>query len=225
MYEKVKLTKRQIKEDKFTTFMLKTRSWFIDNWQFAVIGLAAVILVGVAGWYYSQSQTAQAQEASTRFARALLDYRNGNNQVAIMGFSQIVDEYSSDQAAEQATFLLGKLNHKIRNYEEAVRFFELYLTKYSDNKLTRAAALAGVASCNEEQAAFTEAAAKFQQAFDEHPDGPMGGDYLTGAMRNYLKTGVFDLAAANLDTIKARFAGTALANRAARSFAEHNPGK
>lgn len=225
MYEKVKLTKRQIKEDKFTAFMLNTRSWFIDNWQLAVIGVAAVILVAVAGFYYSQSQAAKAEEAATRFSRALLDYRNGNNQVAIMGFSQIVDDYSSDQAAEQATFLLGKLNYKIRNYEEATRYFEAYLVKYRENRLSRAAALAGIASCHEEQAAYAEAAQRFQQAFDEYPEGPLGGDYLSGALRNNLKTGALEEAAANLDTIKVRYEGSDLVNRSIRSLAEHNPGK
>lgn len=225
MYEKVRLTKRQIKEDKFTAFMLNARSWFINNWQLAVIGVAAVILVAVAGFYYSQSQAAKADEAATRFSRALLDYRNGNNQVAIMGFSQIVDDYSSDQAAEQATFLLGKVNYKIRNYEEASRYFEMYLAKYRDNKLSRAAAQAGIASCLEEQAAFVEAAERFQQAFDEYPEGPLGGDYLAGALRNNLKTGALEAAAVNLDTIKVRYEGSDLVDRSIRSLAENNPGK
>ena len=225
MYDKVKLTKRQIKEDKFTAVMLNARTWFTDNWQLAVIGVAAVILVTVAGVYYSQSQAAKSEEAATRFARALMDYRNGNNQVAIMGFSQIVDEFSSEQAAEQATFLLGKLNHKIRNYEEAIRYFDMYLSKYRENKLSRAAAYAGIASCLEEQVAFAEAANKFQQAFDEYPDGPLGGDYLSGALRNYLKTDDLTKAAASLDTIKARFEGSELVNRAIRSFVEKSSDK
>ncbi|MDH3891471.1 MAG: tetratricopeptide repeat protein [candidate division Zixibacteria bacterium] len=225
MYDKVKLTKRQIKEDKFTAFMLKARTWFIDNWQLAVIGVAAVVLIAVAGVYYSRSQAAQSEEAATRFARALLDYRNGSNQVAIMGFSQVVDEYSSDEAAEQATFLLGKVNYKIRNYEEATRYFEMYLTQYRENRLSRGAAQAGIASCHEEQAAYAEAADRFQKAFDEYPDGPLGGDYLAGAMRNHFKTGDLEKAAANLDTIKVRYKGSELVNRAIRSFAENSPGK
>jgi TolA-binding protein len=222
MSDKVKLTKRQIKEDKFTAFMLNSRTWFTDNWQLTIIGVAAVILVAVAGMYYSQSQETKAEEASTRFARALLDYRNGNNQVAIMGFSQIVDDYSSSQPAEQATFLLGKLNYTTRNYQEATRYFEMYLNKYRDNKMSRAASQAGIASCHEEQAAYAEAADRFQRAFDEYPDGPLGGDYLSGALRNNLKIGEVEKATANLDTIKVRFEGSELVDRAIRSLAEYS---
>lgn len=224
MYQKVRLTKRQIKEDKFTTFMLKSRSWFLGNWQLLVIGVAAAVLIIVASVYYARSRTARASEAATKYTHALQDYRNKNNQVAIMGFTQIVEDYSGDKMAEHATFLLGKLNYRIRNYDEAIRYFEMYLNKYRDNSLTRAAASAGVASCYEDQGNFVEAAEKFQQAFSEFPDGPLGGDYLNSAMRNYLEIGEVEKARADLDSIKARFAGSELVKRAVRRFVEKNPG-
>lgn len=224
MDQKVRLTKRQIKEDKFTTFMLKSRSWFLKNWQLLVIGVAAAALIMVATVYYSQSRATRAGEAATKYAQALQDYRNQNNQVAIMGFAQIVEDYSGDQTAEQATFLLGKLNYRIRNYDEGIRHFEMYLNKYRDNALTRAAALAGIASCYEDQGNFVEAAEKFQQAFSEFPDGPLGGDYLNSAMRNYLEIGEVEKARADLDSIKARFEGSELVKRAVRRFVEKNPG-
>ncbi|MCK4372147.1 MAG: tetratricopeptide repeat protein [candidate division Zixibacteria bacterium] len=224
MYQKVRLTKRQIKEDKFTTFMLKSRSWLLGNWQLLVIGVAAAVLIIVASVYYAQSRATRAGEAATKYAHALQDYRNKNNQVAIMGFTQIVEDYSGDKTAEHATFLLGKLNYRIRNYDEAIRYFEMYLNKYRNNTLTRAAASAGVASCYEDQGNFVEAAEKFQQAFSEFPDGPLGGDYLNSAMRNYLEIGEIEKARADLDSIKARFEGSELVKRAVRRFVEKNPG-
>jgi TolA-binding protein len=224
MDQKVKLTKRQIKEDKFTAVMLKSRSWLLDNWQLVVIGAAAVVLVIVASLYYSRSRATKAEEARTKYSRALLDYRAGNNQVAIMGLTQVVDDYDGHEAAEQATFLLGKLNYRIRNFEEATRYFEQYVSNYGDNKLTRAAALAGIGACYEDQGRFAEAAEKYQGAFDEFPDGPLGGDYLIAAMRNYLEVGDAARAGASLDTMKARYEGTELVRRATRQFVEKNPG-
>jgi len=224
MYQKVKLTKRQIKEDKFTAFMLRSRTWFLENWQLVVIGAAAVALVIVAVVYYGQSRTAKSEEAANKFARALQDFRGGNDQVAIMGFTQIVDDYPGQESAEQATFLLGKLNYRTRNYEEAVRFYQMYLDKYHDDQLTRAAAQAGLAACNEDQGNYVSAAENYQKAFEEFPDGPLGGDYLYGAMRNYLQLGEVDKAQTDLDTIKARFEGSELSRRAIREFVEKNPG-
>ena len=122
MYNKVKLSKRQIKEDKFTTFMLNTKQFALENWQFLIIGIAVVVLVIVAIVYMMSSSETRKLEASTRFSRALLDYRNGNSQVAILSFTQILDEFAGDQVAEQSTFLLGKINLDIRNYQEAIQY-------------------------------------------------------------------------------------------------------
>ncbi|MCK4301828.1 MAG: tetratricopeptide repeat protein [candidate division Zixibacteria bacterium] len=222
MYQKVKLSKRQIKEDKFTAFMLKSKSWFVENWQFAVIGVVAAILLVTAGTYYAGSQTARQQEAGIKLARALMDYRNENSQVAIMSLSQIVEDYGGDYAAQQATFLLGKVNLKIRNYPEAIRYFEMYLSRYRDDKLIRASALAGIAACHEDQADFAEAADKYAEAFEEYPDGPMSGDCQLSALRNYLEAGDTEDARFFYESLNKDFKGTGLANTATLLFMEKN---
>lgn len=220
MYRKTRLTKRQIKEDKFTIFMLTAKDQFLQYWQFLVIGLVVVILLVTGTVYYFNSRRAGAQEAMTKFARALMDYRSGNNQLAILSFSQILEEYSSETVVEQATFLLGKINYETRNYPEAIRYYETYLSKYRDNKLNRSAAQAGIASCLENQGQYYEAAEKFAAAHDEYPNGPLIGDYHFSAMRNYLEVGEVDRAKAHLDSIKDEFAGSDLVNRAIRLFSE-----
>ncbi len=224
MYQKVKLSKRKIKEDKFTAFMLKSKSWFIENWQFTVIGVVAAILLATAGTYYTASQASRQQEAATRLSRAVMDYRNENNQVAIMSLSQIVEEYGGDYSARQATFLLGKVNLKIRNYPEAIRYFEMYLSTYRDDKLIRASALAGIAGCYEDQANFAEAANKYAEASEEYPEGPMNGDCQLSALRNYLEAGDAENARLFYESLNADFKGTELANTATRLFMEKNPG-
>ncbi|MFH1687823.1 MAG: tetratricopeptide repeat protein [bacterium] len=218
MPQNFKLSKRQIKEDKFTSFMLQGKGWFESNWQFVVIGVAAVILVAVAGTYYANSRTSKTHEAAVKFSRALGDYRNQNSQVASLSLQQVVDDYGDQEVAQQATFLLGKLNRTNRNYPEAQRFYELYLSKYAHDKTMRAACYAGIASCLEDQNQAAEAADKFDAAYREFPDGPLAGDYLNGAMRNHLSAGNIEAARANLDLIKEQFDGTNLASRATRAF-------
>jgi len=220
MYGRTKLTKRQIKEDKFTVFMLSAKNHFQDYWQYGVIGLVVVVLAVIGAVYYFNSIQSRKQEAATQFARALLDYRSGNNQVAIMGLSQVVEEHGKDEVAERAIFMLGNINYEIRNYPEAVRYYEQYLSKYLDNKLYRSAALAGIASCLESQSKFREAAEKFVAAYDEYPDGPLVGDYQMSAMRNFLEVGEIDRAKTHLEIIKEKFGGTNLSKRAIRLFSE-----
>lgn len=220
MRGRIKITKRQIKEDKFTTFMLTAKDQIVENWQFVVIGVVAVVLVAAAASYYVSSQRAKTEDAAVRFARALLDYRNGDNQIAILGLNQIIEEYSSDDAAEEATYLLGKMNLVNRNYPEAVRYFEMYLSTYEGNLLNRAASMAGIATCLENQGEYLQAAGRFVEAANEHPGGPLEGDYQLAAMRNYLEVGDTTSARERLGVIEEKYSGTDWSIRGLRLFYE-----
>lgn len=220
MQNRVKLTKRQIKEDKFTTVMLQSRGWFQDNWQFVAIGVFAVILLAVAVNFWVDSQANERQVAATKFARALNDYRGGNNQVASAGLSNIVEEHGGTDIATQSLFLLGKLNLRMRIFPEAIRNFEQFLKNERSDKLGRAAAHAGIAACNENQGLYSEAAAKYEAAINELPDGPLSGDYHFAAMRCYLELKDGEAARTHLETIEEKFDGSELVNRALRMFGE-----
>ncbi|MCP4685546.1 MAG: tetratricopeptide repeat protein [bacterium] len=220
MQSKVKLTKRQIKEDKFTTFMLNARSQFQDKWQFYVAGIAAVILVFAAiNWYVSDQQTQQA-DAEAKFARAVLDYQSGDNQIALLGFDQLLNEYGSTDVAEQATYLLGKIHLANKNYEDAVRYFEIYLDRYRNDQLNRAAAQAGVASAREDLGSYAEAAAAFAAAAEMHPEGPLAADYEYGALRNYILAGDLESAGVHHELILEKHANTVPGRSAIRLFSE-----
>jgi TolA-binding protein len=220
MYGKVKLSKRQIKEDKFTSFMFQAKQQLSDNWQFYLIGLVVVVLLVVAAVYYQNSQATKRVDASNQFSDALSNFRSGNNQVAILGLQNVLENYSGSKIAEQATLLLGNINYQTKNYPEATRYYQMYLDKYKDSKLDRASALAGLASCQENQGNYADAAKQFDAAYNEYPDGPLAGDYNYSAMRDYLAAGDVEKARAKLDYIKKNFAGTQLEMRAERLFEE-----
>ncbi len=224
MQNKVKLTKRQIKEDKFTAFMLTSKDEFLEHWQKYVLSVAVVILAVVAVFYYINARKSGAVEAGQKLAQAMLDYRSGNNQVAILGLNQIIENYGGDDAAEQATFLLGKVNYETKNYPEAIRYFEMYLSKYHDSKLYRAASLAGVGASQMNQGNYTEAAAKYSAAIDEYPDGPLVEDYQLEALRAELLQGDMEKAKARLAIITDKFKGTETASQAQLLFAEKSRG-
>ncbi|MEW5995595.1 MAG: tetratricopeptide repeat protein [Candidatus Zixiibacteriota bacterium] len=220
MYGKTKLKRRQIKEDRFAVFMLNARQQFLDYWQYVVIGIVAVVLVIVGVVYYFNSLEAKKVEAAQRFARALQDYGRGNTQVAIMGLNQLLEDDQGSDIAEQATFLLGNINLEARNYPEAIRYCEMYLANYADNRFHRASALAGIATCLENQGQYADAAARFEAAYQEYPEGPLNGDYRLSAMRNCLAVGDTERAQTHLEFIEENFKGTSLAMRAARIFSE-----
>lgn len=222
MHGKVKLTKREIKEDKFATFMLTAKDRVTDNWQFTAIGAAVVVLLAAAVIFFISNQRTSRVEASEKFANAQMEYRSGNTQVAVSALNQIVSDYSGE-TAKSALFLLGRISYETKNYPEAVRYWEQFADKYKSDRLNYAAALAGVAACNENQAQFVQAATKFNEAIQAYPDGPAVSDYIFGEMRSYLEAGDIEKAKANLAELKTKFANTQVTSRAIRLFAEKDP--
>ena len=226
MQGKVKLTKRQVKEDKFTTFMLASKDRlqgeFEQKWQYYVIGLVTVVLLIWAGVWYLDNRSSQGIEASEAFSNAMLQYQTGNNQVAILEFAQVLEKYDGTALAARAAFMLGNLNLSTRNYSESARYYQMYLDDFSGTALNRAASYAGIAATQEDQAQYAEAAASFLKAIETLPGGPLEPDYELGVIRNYLAAGSLEPAKAQLAVLEEKYADSDWANRAALMIAEKN---
>jgi TolA-binding protein len=227
MQGKVKLTKRQVKEDKFTTFMLtskdKLQSEFEQKWQYYVIGIVAVVLVVWGGLWYFQNRSSQGSDAAEAFSSAMLQHQTGNNQVAILEFTQVLEKYGGTDFAPRAVYMLGNLNLAVRNYSEAARFYQMYLDDYPGTPLNRAGSYAGLASAQEDQGQYVEAAASFLKAVEAYPGGPLEPDYELGAIRNYLAAGNLESAKAQLVVLEEKHAESDLTDRAALMIAEKSP--
>ena len=224
MQSKVKLTKRQVKEDKFTTFMLtskdKLQSEFEDKWQYYVIGAVVLVVLIWAGIWFFNRQAGQESGASEAFSKAMVSYQGGDNQVAMLEFGQVIDNYGGSDYAAQAAFILGNLNMDNRSYDEAIRYFNKYLNDFTGTPLDRAAALAGIATIAEDQSKFAEAADGFVKAAEAYTDGPLRPDYELGAIRNYVADGKIDQAEARLAILKDKYPNTDWTTRATRLIAE-----
>ena len=220
MYEKVKLTKRQIKEDHFTAFMLNFKHVLQGNWQYFAIGAVVIVLAVVGIFYYVNSVKDKDLLAATQLAQATMQYRQGNSQVAILSLADILTKYGGTGYAEQATFMLGRVNLETRNYEESKLYFEKYLEQYKDNALNRAASMAGLGVTFENQGKYTEAAEMYSKAVADYPESAILPDLHFGAMRNYLLAGQKDKAKEHFDIINEKFPGTEMAVNAARLFYE-----
>jgi len=219
--QKVKLSKRQIKEDKFTTYMLSAKSQFMSNWQFYVIGFVVIVIVVVGVSYLMESQNQKTNEANEKFNRAQVANQSGQNQVAIVSLNEILDNYSGQDAARRATYLLGKVNQDTRNYAEAIRYYEMYVGKYKNDKQLLAAAHAGIAVCYENQGDYEAAKTAYTNAYDVFTDSPMAGDYEMALLRMDLKTESLESAQLRLASIKNNYPGTSIESAAMMLAAEH----
>ncbi len=220
MYGKVKLSKKQIKEDKFTTFMLTAKQQFTDAWQYYAIGFVVVILIVSAVVFFQDMQESQAKEAADVYAQGVVEYRQTNYQNALLTLERVINEFGGTEPALMATYMMGKTNLMTRNYPEAQRYFEMYISKKSSDKLRTAASYAGIATGLENQGKYAEAGAQFVAATKVDENGPLVGDYHFSAMRNFLAAADFAAAQIEYDYILENYATTNIETRAKLLFAE-----
>ncbi len=207
MRQNIKITKQQMKEDKFTTTMLISRDWLMKNWQPVALTAAAVIVVIVGIVLYSDSQKSGEAAGETRLSNAISILRQNNFQGAIVELNDIIDNYGGDVAAS-ATFLLGNAYYGARNYDDAMASYQKYYDKHHRDKLTSASALGGIAACHENKQEFEKAAEQYMTAFEYYPESANAPDYLLGAVRNYVNLGNKEKANEILKTLESDFAGS-----------------
>jgi outer membrane protein assembly factor BamD (BamD/ComL family) len=189
MRQNIRISKREMKEDKFTTFMLVAKDYVLENWIYFVGGVAAVIVVVVAIVLLGANRTKGAQQAQEIFNRALGEYRSGSYQLAVVDFKTIIDEYGSTPHAREAAFDLGNAYFAARNFADAKTAFENYLAKYTDDKFFVTSAMAGVGASLAGLGNYKEAADKYREAAEKYPDFKPSGQYYLKALEYYIKAG------------------------------------
>lgn len=219
MHSKVKLSKREIKEDKFATFVLTAKDQLAESWQYIVIGAVVVVLIVAGIIFFLSNRSSQQVEGAEKLSKALADYHSNNTQVALLSFGQIASDYSGEPA-DEATFMLGKVNLETQNYAEARKQFENYLGRNTGDKLKRSAAIAGIAGCLQGEAKYAEAAAKYLEAAKEFPGGPQDEEFQIAALRAFLDGGDTEKAKIQLAELKKQFKGSGKVYRAEMLLAE-----
>ncbi|MEW5923133.1 MAG: tetratricopeptide repeat protein [Candidatus Zixiibacteriota bacterium] len=185
MRTKVKITKKQIKQDKFTTFMLQAKEWILENWQQLAIGVVAAIVVVVAVVYFVNMQSSKGEEGAVRLTQAVANLNRGNYQEAILELGNIADDYSG-RIGGMAQFYLANAHYESRNYDQAIENYQKYIDQCHIDGLTTASAIAGIGACLENKQEFLAAGDKYVEAIKYFPDSPNVPDYYVGAVRNYV---------------------------------------
>jgi len=188
MRTKVKLKKQQIKEDKFTNFILQSREWVSGNWQIVAIAAAVVVLLTAGTAYYFKMRAGKQMDAGNRLSKAMAEVRQKNFQVAILELKSLSDDFGGEIGAT-ALFSLANAYYDSKNYDEAISAYRKYLDDYHIDDITTASAIAGIAVSLECKQEFLAPGDKFAEDVEKYPNSPSAADYYLGAIRNYVQGG------------------------------------
>jgi TolA-binding protein len=212
-----RLTKRQIKEDKFVTGLLKSQQYFNENRSKILIGVGALLVLAIVVVLFVSNSRSAAVEAendygsATVYVREFFDsFERDMNQDGIpdgdidssmvlltnakLEFERLVKQHGGTKPAAFATFYLGSIAFKLGEYGDAEEHWNRFLKKYEINPQFEAAAKMGIASCRESLRDFEKAGEMYLKTAEEYPDSPQRSEMLYKASINFAKAGLAEQA-------------------------------
>jgi tol-pal system protein YbgF len=113
-------------------------------------------------------QTRPDIDPSQLYENAFLDVRNGNYELAIAQFRDVLQYFGQSEYAPNARYWIGESWYSLKQYDSAVVEFESLVTTYpqSDRIST---ALYKLGRCYEEKGMANRARRYYQQVIKDHP--------------------------------------------------------
>ena len=186
---KKKITKKELKEDKFVKYTLQAKTYLDENSKQVFIVVASVLTVIVLIILFVYVQKSKTEEAQSQLGIAQVEYSNMNYTKAINRLEKLINEYSGTEEADQGLFLLANILYQQEKYEEAKTNFQEFIDSYSGSNILFASGLAGLASCYEFEKNYAEAAKYYALAADKAPDFVESDNYLYLSGVCYAKAG------------------------------------
>jgi tetratricopeptide (TPR) repeat protein len=211
--KKKKLSKKEIKEDKLVSFMVKVEGFYEDYRSkimlYGGILIAAIVLV----YFYMSEQNALNDEAGLELSRVMQIFDSGSYLEAIegrqgsniIGLKHIVEEYSGTENGESAKIFLANCYSYLGNYEEAFIYYEDYT---GDIPVFRASSLAGMAGYFASKNNYSKAADLYKKAANVTEINPQNPNYLLNGAANFINAGEKDEAKLLLDKITEDYASS-----------------
>jgi tetratricopeptide (TPR) repeat protein len=185
----VRITKRQMKEDKLVTTTFKVTEFVQTHSRTFIITLAALVAVTAVVVFTISSRSARSREAARLLGRAYLTTTMGNAELSATDFKTIVEDYGKSSSAPLATYYLADLYFRDGSYEEALKYFQLYVDEYHHNQFVTVASLVGAADSYMELGKPTSAAEFYLKAFQADTAGLEATKQLLRSGQAYLLAG------------------------------------
>ena len=191
---KKKITKRELKEDKFVLFTIKVKDYIEDNAKLLMqMGIGLLIVIILVSFYVRSKKTANI-EANTLLGKAQLANMQGNVNTAETVLKQLVEDFDGVTASGQGCFLLAKIYWEKDDTTNSKVYFKKYFEDYAEDNLLTSAAFAGYADCLLQEGNVKAAAEHYEQASKVDRQLPQTPSYLFSAASAYLEVQDFEKA-------------------------------
>jgi tetratricopeptide (TPR) repeat protein len=189
---KKKVTKQDLKEDKFVKTALQAKTYLDENYNQVLMVVAAVFAIIVIFIIYNYVTKQTREEAYSQLGIAQVEFSNSNYGKATQRLQRLIADYGGTDAANQGLFLLANIYYQQGEFVDASNYFERFIDTYSGSDILLASGYAGLASCREVDNNFSDAAELYEKAADLNPDFVESDNYHYIAGICYKKAGLLD---------------------------------
>ncbi len=192
--QKKKITKKELKEDKFVETALKAKTYLEENQKQVTIIVVAILVAVVLVMLYRNYHHNKIVKANALLGMAQVEYQNMHYNKARQFLNRLFEEYDGTDAAIQGYFILANLNFQQEKYKEAELAYKRFIEEYDGSKILLASGYAGYAACLEHRGAHEEAAQYYLKAQKIAPEFTEAANYLYLAGKNFAKAGKLEQA-------------------------------
>jgi TolA-binding protein len=181
-----RITKKELKQDKFLTYTIKSKEFIEKNSRTLMYGGVAILVVILLTSFYMNSKRQANFEAVELLGKAQFTIMKGDLTNGEAELKTLVENYDGVTAAGQGCFLLAKFYWRQDDLANAKIYFKKYIDNYSDDDLLTSAAYAGYADCLVSENNLAEAAKNYEKAARVDKDLPQAPDFLYSAAKVYV---------------------------------------
>ncbi|MEO0020171.1 MAG: tetratricopeptide repeat protein [candidate division WOR-3 bacterium] len=198
MRVKHRVSKDELKEDKFQKFVEKAAEFYYADPKRFWVGTAAVlvVIVGVILILQNRPRPVKNPEAELRLMDALSNFYQGNNEYAEGALKELAGKFPKDNAGIKAHFYLGSIYFRSDppRLDEAKREFITFIKRAGNDPVLVPAANIGIAACEEQAGNYLKAATIYEGVYQKNKSSPLGYEALMAAGRCYRLAGALDRA-------------------------------
>ncbi len=194
---KHRVSKQDLKEDRFQKFVEKAIEFYYRDkqkvWIGAALGVAAIVIVILLLQNRGTGVNAQAEIAYTQ---AVGVYSTGNMQQAEPAFKDLAARFGRDFVGKKAHFYLANIYYNTNRVNEARQEFTTFLARVKKDPLLSPAAQLGIGNCEEQAGNNLAAAQAYLQVHRKYKTSPLAFDAMLAAGRCFRNANAYDKAEA-----------------------------
>jgi tetratricopeptide (TPR) repeat protein len=207
----VKLTRKEMKEDKLVTFTAKAIKWLRERFQLILMGVGAVaaIAVVVGGFFiyrsYTYGRASGLLDEAVSYYRVKEDVaekedktaREARYTKAVEALRKVVEGYPRTPSAREALFYLGESYFQLGKYKEAIEAYDRLSRGYPQDMIAPLA-LNSLAYAYEQVKDHKKAIETYNRLIEKYPNHALG-------KRAYLNMGRLKEAEGNYEEAKKNY--------------------